>query len=83
MFAEADNELNDGPTDAAKEALKTVRRRAFESTDWSKEVDAYVDSVSQAGVGERYNTAKKAFLRAVLNERKWEFAGENMRWKSQ
>ena len=81
MFAEADNELNDGPTDAAKEALKTVRRRAFESTDWSKEVDAYVDSVSQAGVGERYNTAKKAFLRAVLNERKWEFAGENMRWK--
>lgn len=81
MFAEADNELNDGPTDAAKEALKTVRRRAFESADWSKEVDAYVDSVSQAGVGERYNTAKKAFLRAVLNERKWEFAGENMRWK--
>lgn len=81
MFAEAENELNDGPTADAKEALKKVRRRAFESSDWAEKVDAYVDSVSQAGVGERYNTAKKAFLRAVLNERKWEFAGENMRWK--
>lgn len=81
MFAEADNELNDGPTEDAKEALKKVRRRAFESADWATKVDAYVDSVSQAGVGERYNSAKKAFLRAVLNERKWEFAGENMRWK--
>ena len=81
MFAEAENELHDGPTAEAQEALKTVRRRAFESADWAKKVDAYVDSVSQAGVGERYNTPKKAFLRAVLNERKWEFAGENMRWK--
>lgn len=81
MFAEAENELNDGPTDAAKDALKTVRRRAFDSANWPEKVDQYVDSVSQAGVGERYNTAKKAFLRAVLNERKWEFAGENMRWK--
>lgn len=28
MFAEAENELN-GPTDAAKNALKQVRERAF------------------------------------------------------
>lgn len=81
MFAEADNELNDGPTAEAKEALKTVRRRAFASADWPEKVDAYVDAVSLAGTGERYDTPKKAFLRAVLNERKWEFAGENMRWK--
>lgn len=29
MYAEAANELNDGPTDAAKAALRQVRQRAF------------------------------------------------------
>ncbi|UKK73792.1 RagB/SusD family nutrient uptake outer membrane protein [Segatella bryantii] len=72
MFAEAENELNNGPTEAAKNALKQVRRRAFSSEDIPLKVDHYVDSVS---------ANKESFLMGVLNERKWEFAGENMRWK--
>lgn len=71
MFAEAENELN-GPTAAAQEALKTVRRRAFTGDDRADMVDDYVAEVS---------SSKDKFLRAVLDERKWEFAGENMRWK--
>lgn len=72
MFAEAENELNNGPTEAAKNALKIVRKRAFASTDWGTKVDSYISSVS---------SSKEKFLNAVLDERKWEFAGENMRWK--
>lgn len=72
MFAEADNEINEGPTDEAKEALKTVRERAFrDAADKSEKVDTYVDALA----------TKDDFLKAVLDERKWEFAGENMRWK--
>jgi hypothetical protein len=71
MFAEADNEVNNGPTSEAKEALKTVRRRAFESADYGDLVEDYVESAS----------SKEEFLKLVLDERKWEFAGENMRWK--
>ena len=70
MFAEAENELN-GPTADAQEALKVVRRRAFAADDQAEKVDAYV-----AAAG-----SKEDFLKLVLNERKWEFAGENMRWK--
>lgn len=72
MLAEADNEINNGPTEVGQEALKTVRRRAFESTDYADKVDAYVANAA---------SSKKDFLKAVLDERKWEFAGENMRWK--
>ena len=72
MDAEAENELNEGPTARAKEDLKTVRARAFASEDQAKMVNQYTDSVS---------TDKETFLNAVLNERKWEFGGENMRWK--
>ena len=70
MFAEAENELN-GPTADAQEALKVVRRRAFASEDQAEKVDAYVAAA----------TSKADFLKLVLEERKWEFAGENMRWK--
>ena len=70
MFAEAENELN-GPTADAQEALKVVRRRAFASEDQAEKVDAYVAAA----------TSKADFLKLVLDERKWEFAGENMRWK--
>lgn len=70
MFAEAENELN-GPTADAQEALKVVRRRAFASEDRAEKVDAYVAAA----------TSKADFLKLVLDERKWEFAGENMRWK--
>lgn len=71
MNAEALNEL-EGPNDEAKENLMTVRRRAFDPTDQPQMVNAYVDSVS---------ATKESFLTAILNERKWEFGGENMRWK--
>jgi hypothetical protein len=72
MKAEVDNELNGGPTEEAKNCLKQVRNRAFAAADRSVKVDAYVNNAS---------SSKEAFLKAVLNERKWEFAGENMRWK--
>ena len=71
MFAEADNEVNNGPTAEAQEALKTVRKRAFAAADQAEMVDAYVAAAS----------TKEDFLKLVLDERKWEFAGENMRWK--
>jgi starch-binding outer membrane protein, SusD/RagB family len=73
MYAEAINEIENGVGGEngtkAKEALQQVRARAF--SDQTKITD-YVESVS---------TSKETFLKAVLNERKWEFAGENMRWR--
>ena len=71
MFAEAENELL-GPTAEAQDALKTVRRRAFSGSDQAEMVDEYVAKAA---------SSKESFLDAVLDERKWEFAGENMRWK--
>lgn len=71
MFAEAENELN-GPTDAAKSALKQVRERAFRGAeDAGAKVDAYVEAA----------TTKEAFFDLIFSERAWEFAGEGMRWK--
>lgn len=69
MFAEAENELN-GPTAPAQEALKRVRRRAFDAKYWTDRVDAYVANVS---------TGKQAFFEAIVNERAWEFGGEMIR----
>lgn len=71
MFAEAENELN-GPTDAAQQALKTVRNRAFKAEDRGEMVESYVATAA---------ATKESFLDAVLEERALEFAGENMRWK--
>ena len=69
MYDEAANALNDGPTDAAKAALRQVRQRAFTNPE---KIDSYIESMSGS---------KDDFLKAVLDERKFEFAGENMRWK--
>ncbi|NBJ06261.1 RagB/SusD family nutrient uptake outer membrane protein [Alistipes sp. Z76] len=69
MFAEADNEINDGPSANAIKALEEVRTRAFRSTNPNK--------ISRPDL---YGS-KSDFLKAVLDERKFEFAGENMRWK--
>lgn len=73
MYAEAVCEIDGGVSGAdgakAVDALRQVRRRAFR--DGSK-VEAYLSEVS---------ASKEAFLKAVLDERKFEFAGENMRWK--
>ena len=58
MYAEAENYLNNGPTEAAKNALQQVRDRA--------------------GIGEitTIPNDQAAFEEALIQERKWEFAGE-------
>ncbi len=68
MYAEAVNELY-GPRDDAKEALKTVRKRAFESLYWAEKVESYVENLN----------SEKGFFEAIMNERKWEFGGESIR----
>ena len=68
MYAEAVNELF-GPRDDAKEALKTVRKRAFESHLWTSKVESYVESLN----------SEEEFFKAIMNERKWEFGGEGIR----
>lgn len=76
MYAEAVNELEDGVSgpngNKAIEAFKQVRNRAFSSADQSEKVDQYIASVSRN---------KDEFFKALVNERKWEFGGENIRWK--
>lgn len=68
MNAEAINEL-EGPNASAQESLRQVRARAF---DDQSAVNAYIANAA---------SSKETFLKAVLDERKWEFAGENMRWR--
>lgn len=68
MYAEAVNERF-GPRDDAKEALKRVRRRAFEPSLWANKVESYVESLN----------SEEEFFRAIMNERKWEFGGESIR----
>lgn len=67
MYAEAANELNDAPTEKAIECLTEVHKRAF--------VDGDPAFIAEAQAN------KEAFQKAVLDERKWEFAGENSRWR--
>lgn len=67
MYAEAANEVNGGPTEKAVECLTQVHQRAF--------LDGDPTFISQA------KSSKEAFQKAVLDERKWEFAGENNRWR--
>ncbi|MBQ8866523.1 MAG: RagB/SusD family nutrient uptake outer membrane protein [Bacteroidaceae bacterium] len=67
MYAEAANEVEDGPTEKAIECLATVHNRAFAESDSLFIAEAQV--------------SKEAFQKAVLDERKWEFAGENSRWR--
>jgi starch-binding outer membrane protein, SusD/RagB family len=69
MFAETENELNNGPTPAAKEALKTVRGRAFSASNKAAKVDAYVAALA----------SKEDFFNAIVKERAWEFGGEGIR----
>lgn len=68
MYAEAENELN-GPTDIAKNALKDVRRRAFDPSVHAEKVDAYVNNLGSS----------EDFFNAIVNERAWEFGGEGLR----
>jgi len=64
MFAEAENELNGGPTPAAKAALEQVRTRAFGG-------NANLIGTTPSD----YN----GFFRAIVNERAWELGGEGIR----
>ncbi len=68
MYAETENELN-GPTTAAKEALKQVRQRAFAPENWTSKVENYVNAL----------TDKQSFFNAIVDERAWEFGGELIR----
>lgn len=67
MFAEADNELTTSPSAKAIDCLTQVHNRAFADGD-----PTYMAAVV---------SDKATFKKAVLDERKWEFAGENSRWR--
>lgn len=70
MLAESENELNDGPTAVAQEALRLVRQRAFPAEKWTEKVDNYIQDVS---------ASKDDFFNAIVDERAWEFGGECLR----
>ena len=76
MYAEAVNELENGVmgTNGVKaiNAIRQVRNRAFAIADRPDKVEAYLSTVS---------ATKESFFNAIVDERKWEFGGENMRWK--
>lgn len=70
LLAEAENEINGAPTSTAKEMLKRVRERAFiNASNKTAMVDTYINNLTD------YNSFKKA----IINERGWEFGGENIR----
>lgn len=64
MFAEADNEINNGPGDDAIARFEQVRKRAFKGNE------------TKIGVTP---TDKEGFFNAVANERYLEFGGEGIR----
>lgn len=69
LAAEAMNEMN-GPTAEAKALLKQVRDRAFiNAADKEAQTTDYVNAL----------TTKESFREAIMQERVWEFAGENLR----
>lgn len=72
MFAESDNELNEGPTAEGKAALRRVRARAFpkDAITVQTKVDNYINTVS---------VSKERFFDAIVDERAFEFAGECIR----
>lgn len=67
MYAEAQNEIDGMPDDLAIECLAKVHNRSFNTPD-----DAFINDAK---------ASKEAFQKAVMDERKWEFAGENIRWR--
>jgi hypothetical protein len=72
MFAESENELNEGPTAEGKAALRRVRARAFpkDANTVQTKVDNYINTVS---------ASKESFFEAIVDERAFEFAGECIR----
>lgn len=64
MFAETENELNNGPTSAGIQAFEEVRKRAYRGNE------------SRIGITP---TDKAGFFNAVVNERFLELGGEGIR----
>lgn len=70
MLAEADNEINGAPTALAKQMLTRVRERAFaKASNKSAMVTEYINNLN----------SKERFFNAIVDERAWEFGGENIR----
>lgn len=69
MFAETENVLNGGPTGAAKQALKDVRKRAFPVSQHASKVEAFVEALGN----------QSDFFNAIVDERALEFGGEGIR----
>jgi hypothetical protein len=69
MLAEAENEINGGPTPAAYNALNTVRRRGFNKP--MNTPDATVDIPT--------GLSKQAFFNVLVRERSLELGGEGVR----
>jgi hypothetical protein len=67
MYAEADVKLTHTVNARALASYNEVRERAFRNAAAGAPAVAITDEAS--------------FVKAILDERKWEFAGENMRWK--
>lgn len=67
MFAEADFGATGKVSQDAIDAVQEVRSRAFQN--------------SAAGKLTPEQVAPENFLKTILDERKFEFAGENLRWK--
>ena len=67
MYAEADVKLTKAVNSTAASYVQQVRDRAYKGSTLSAPAVAATDSAS--------------FMDEILQERKWEFAGENMRWK--
>jgi hypothetical protein len=66
-YAEADVKLTKAVGAAAKSYVQIVRDRAYKGSAVTAPLVAATDSAS--------------FMDEILQERKWEFAGENIRWK--
>ena len=67
MFAEADVKLNNSVSSDAIDAVQQVRNRAYLG--------------SKVAAPQVVGASAESFLKEILDERKWEFAGENSRWK--
>jgi hypothetical protein len=72
IYAEALNEENNGPTDAAYDAINQVRRRAFGELP-------YTNPSTKTGV-DLSGLSKDEFRKAIQDERLFEFVQEGKRW---
>lgn len=80
MYAEADNELTAAPSSTALQALKDIRNRSISNATVASNVYLPVEgSPSTDEVVSIDALTKEQFFRAIVQERAYEFAGENIR----